>query len=106
MATPVKFKVLSEQDGKLAPVTDAQVVVGRRDLVGDSDYPYDDLLPTFQHDADGHYLNSSGDPENEPAAGEWLLVVRKKGFSTVVQKLTLTEKEGVLRAAPGWREPG
>lgn len=106
MATPVKFKVLSEQDGKLAPVTDAEVVVGRRDLVGDSDYPYDDLLPTFQHDADGHYINASGDLDNEPAAGEWLLVVRKKGFSTVVQKLSLKEKDGVLRASPGWREPG
>jgi hypothetical protein len=107
MATPVAFKVLRvDADDKVVPETDAQVVVGRRDLVGESVYPHDDLLPTFAHRADGHYINSSGDPENEPAAGEWLVVVRKPGFSVVVQKLTLTEKEGVLRAIAGWNEPG
>jgi hypothetical protein len=106
MATPIKLKILTQQDDKLAPVTDAQVVVGRRDLVGDSEYPYDDLLATFQHVSDGHYVNASGDPENEPGVGEWLIVVRKSGFSLVAQKLTITAKDGVLRAAPGWKEPG
>jgi hypothetical protein len=106
MATPIKLQVVTDQDGTLVPVTDADVVVGRRDLIGDSDYPYDDLLPTFQHSANGNYVNASGNPDNEPAAGEWLLVVRKKGFSLVVQKLTLSEKNGILRAKAGWKEPG
>jgi hypothetical protein len=106
MATPIKLQVVTEQNGDLVPVTDAQVVVGRRDLVGESDYPYADLLPTFQHSASGNYVNATGDPDNEPSAGEWLLVVRKPGFSLVVQKLTLSEKNGILRAKAGWKEPG
>lgn len=106
MATPINFKVLTEQNGVLVPVTDAQVVIGRRDLVGDSDYPHEDLLPTFQHVANGNYVNATGNPDNEPAEGEWLLVVRKKGFSLVVQKLTLVDKKGILKAQAGWKEPG
>jgi hypothetical protein len=106
MATQIKLRVVTAQSGSLDAVTDAEVVVGRRDLVGDSQYPYDDLLPTFQHAGDGQYTNSTGDPDNEPGEGEWLIVVRKKGFSVVVQKLTLVEKQGVLRAKPGWAEPG
>jgi len=106
MATPIKLQIVTHQNGGLVPVTDADVVVGRRDLVGDSSYPYDDLLPTFQHSTNGNYVNAAGDPDNEPAAGEWLLVVRKRGSSPVVQKLTFIDKNGVLRATAGWKEPG
>jgi hypothetical protein len=107
MSTPVAFRIFRvDDDGKLVPETEAQLVVGRRDLVGESSYPYDDLLATFVHRAEGHYINSSGDPENEPAPGEWLVVARKTGCNVVVQKLTLTEKDGILRASPGWNEPG
>jgi len=106
MATPIIIKVVTDDDGTLSASTDAEVVVGRRDLVGDTPYPYDGLLPTFQHQSNGRYVNSSGDPQNEPGAGEWLLVVRKKGRSLVAQKLTFTEKDGVLKAAAGWAEAG
>ncbi len=93
----VQSSILTQQDDKLAPVTDAQVVVGRRDLVGDSDYPYDDLLATFQHASDGHYVNASGDPENEPGVGEWLIVVRKSGF----RRWSSIPHLGIVEGDPG-----
>jgi hypothetical protein len=63
MATPIFIKVVTDDNGTLAAATDADVVVARRDLVGDTDYPYDGLLPTFKHDANGHYVNSMRIPE-------------------------------------------
>src|SRR6188768_444028 len=105
MATPVIITVVSSSNGALSPETGAEVVVGRRDLVGDTPYPYTNLLPTFSHASAGRYVNSTGDASNEPAEGEWLIVVRKKGSATVAQKLTFVAKNGVLRAIPGWDEP-
>src|SRR3954470_12260854 len=104
MATPIFIKVVNDDNGTLTAATDADVVVGRRDLVGDMEYPYEGLLPTFKHDANGHYVNSTGEAANEPGEGEWLIVVRKKGRSVVAQKLTFVAKDGILRATPGWKE--
>lgn len=102
MPTPVRILVMNVgNDGALTPSTDAQVVVGRRDLLGDSSFPHADLLQTH-FESGGHYLNISGDPKNEPDAGEWLLVVRAKDKATVVQRLTFSTKDDVIRAAAGW----
>ena len=105
MASPIRIQVFRADGEALEPEPDAEVVVGRRDLIGDSTYPHSDLVATFVHDADGHYVNATGDPDNEPGEGEWLIVVRAPERSLVVQKLTFVSKDGVLRAEAGWKEP-
>ncbi len=106
MATPVRILVMNVgADGALTPSTDAQVVIGRRDLLGDSRFPHADLLQTH-FESGGHYVNISGDPKNEPDTGEWLLVVRAKDKATVVQHLTFSTKDDVVRAAAGWGGAG
>lgn len=87
--------------GEVAPVTDARVVLGRRDLVGESRWPYDDLLPTYAHTGGGYYGVWTGEASG-PGEGEWLLVVSKAGFSPVVQELTLVQAGSALKALPGW----
>jgi hypothetical protein len=103
MKESLKLQVFEPtEDGGKKPVTDARVVLGRRDLLGDSRYPHDDLLPTHAHLSDGFYGTFSGDPAAEPGAGEWLLVVTRDGSSPVVQRLTLKLVGQVLQASPGW----
>ena len=99
MVTPARFLVLdAKPDGSFAPITDAAVTLGRSDLIGESRWPHADLLQTH-FESDGHYVNSTGDVKNEPAAGQWLLVVRKPGRSTVVQRLTFSVEDDVIRRA-------
>lgn len=107
MTGVLKIQVVTlGDDGNMAAVTDAEVVLGRRDLLQGSKWPHDDLLPTHQHTADGYYGVWVG-PGAEPTPGEWLLVVRNPAsssvlFSPVVQRLTLKDTAGVLQALPGW----
>lgn len=102
MANPIGIQIVKAGADTLTAVTDAELVVIRRELVADSVYPFSDLEATFGHDSDGHYVNTSGDPKNDPAEGEWLLVARKDGCSVVVQRLTFVARDGVLKASAGW----
>ncbi|HEX7672112.1 MAG TPA: hypothetical protein VF395_21100, partial [Polyangiaceae bacterium] len=103
MTKSLKLQVFSNApDGSKLPVTDARVVLGRRDLLGNSRWPHDDLVATHTHLADGFYGNFTGKPENEPKEGQWLLVVTKAGMSPVAQRLTLRTSGEVLVASPGW----
>lgn len=102
MLTPVRILVMNfGEDMTLTPAVDAVVVMARRDLLGDSEWPYDDLLGTHVHSG-GHYVNASGAPENEPQEGQWLLVVRAPDRATVVQRLTFELDGDVIRARAGW----
>jgi hypothetical protein len=91
-------------DGAQQAVTDARVVLGKRELLQDSRFPHDDLLQTHRHLSDGFYGTFVGDPAAEPAEGEWLLVVTTpdKKKSPVVQRLTLKLSGEALLALPGW----
>jgi hypothetical protein len=89
-------------DGANTPTTDARVVLGRRDLIGDSRWPHDDLLQTHGHLSDGFYGTFIGTAGAEPGPGEWLLVVTKPSNSPVVQRLTLGLSGDTIHARPGW----
>lgn len=103
MNPSLKIQVFSNgSDGAKVPVTDARVTLARRDLLGGSRFPHEDLLPTHSHESDGFYGIFSGKPEHEPAEGHWLLVVRKNGMSPVAQRLTLSTSGDVLIAKAGW----
>jgi hypothetical protein len=106
VTTPLRIKVMKVDGETSKPEANARVIVGRQDLIGDSVWPYDDVLPTHTHVGDGHYLNVTGDPENEPKSGQFILVVKADDCAPVVQRLTFAESNGAVRAQPGWGERG
>jgi hypothetical protein len=102
VAEPVEFEVVSESGGKFVSEQEAVVCVIARDKVGDTRWPFHRLAATHKHAQNGIYKVASGDAADEPGAGEWLLVVNLSDKSPVVQRLTLSDKGGVLVAAAGW----
>jgi hypothetical protein len=102
VAEPIQFNVVTDTNGTLTPEWLASMSIVKRADVGDLTWPYNALPFTHVHYDNGFYRALSGNRADEPGPGEWLLVVSMGGKSPVVQRLTITEKNGVLRAAAGW----
>jgi len=102
MSESIKIQVYTEKDDAKPPVVDATVSLVTRASTqtdGGETWPYYGLAATHDHRADGFYAPTSAAPLDP---GEYLLVVQKSGHSTVVQRLRLTAKRGVLEVTPGW----
>jgi len=103
MKDSIKIQVYTQDaGGKKIPVTDARVALGRRDLLGDSAWPHEFLIPTHLHLSQGFYGVWMPSAQGEPGPGQWLLAVSRAGMSPVVQKLTIELAGSVLRVKPGW----
>lgn len=85
------------------PIADATVALLTREQSESGDketsWPYYSVKPTHDHSKDGFYVAKSKDPL---PLGEYLLVARTDKLTTVVQKLTLEAKKGVLVISAGW----
>lgn len=77
------------RDDKGAAVTDAKVSLVQVKAIDGKDFPFDAVAATHDHKSDGGYEPAA---EITPAAGEWVLLVRKPKSSPVVQPFTLTAK--------------
>lgn len=102
MAEPIEINVVTDDKGSLAPELGATVSIVERSAVGDITWPYNALPFTHTHHQNGFYRALSGKPDDEPGAGEWLLVVSLGGKSPVVQRITLKDKGGILIIEAGW----
>ncbi len=91
----------SEPDEPNGTVSGATVCLVPRQDVQDVHWPFEVLEATHEESEPGVY-RAEAPPESE---GEFLLVVRAEGMSTVVQRLSLRFSDTVndLVASPGWR---
>lgn len=102
MSDSIKIQVYSpdpKDAAKMVPVTDATVTLLPRVEAEKESWPFASLKASHDHDQDGFYKPKSATPIDP---GEYLLVVRKKGVSPVVQRLTLAAKSGVIEVKAGW----
>jgi len=75
---------VKDKDGK--PVADAEVALVQKSALGAAEYPFEATAATHAHDDEGLYKPTAA---IAPAAGEWVLIVRRKDNSPVVQPLAM-----------------
>ena len=80
---------VKDKDGK--PLADAEVALAAKSALGAAEYPFAAAAATHAHDANGLYKPSAA---LAPAAGNWVLIVRRKGSSPAVQPLTMSDRGG------------
>jgi len=104
LATHTRIIVLAADDqGASTTLDSAEVALVAKADVGASLWPHADLAITHSFAA-GHYQANS--PAADPESGEFLLVVRARGKSPVVQRLTFRKTGEVVRAEGGWGKKG
>ena len=75
---------VKDKDGK--PVADAEVALVQKSALGAAEYPFEAAAATHAHDDKGLYKPTAA---IAPAAGEWVLIVRREDNSPVVQPLAM-----------------
>jgi len=104
MAVRTHTIVLSaDASGTTSPLGSAEVVLVPDAAIGNSVWPHAGLAAT--HVAQGDHFEPS-DPASDPRSGKWLLVVRAKDHSTVVQRLSFAQSGAIVRASGGWGKTG
>lgn len=103
---PIRTRIIvlsADASGATQALGTAEVALVPKAATTKSVWPHADLQAT--HAASGNHYEPS-DPASDPATGQWLLVVRAKSHSTVVQRLTFKESKGIVRAEAGWGATG
>lgn len=86
--------IVTVKDEAGAAVTNAAVALVPASAIAGLDFPFSSVASTHQHKGGGTYETPPSKPI-VPVAGPWVLIVRKKGKSPVVQPLKMTAKSKV-----------